>query len=149
MFERIYFFFLLLYQVLKTNHILLEKEDKFIVDHYFHIMLSTTNQHQTNFWFTTNPLPSFFDKNLYLQQPINKLSCASSSSPTLSNDYLLTCPPSTTLNYIQQNHHASNNFHSRDDWSQIPIPTSPNSITWNKGKKYFISFLHQTIEIAQ
>jgi hypothetical protein len=65
-----------------------------------------SNQHQPNFWFSNNPLPSFFssgggggtDKNLYLQQPTtNKIlfdsnACSSSSenSPPLSNDFLLT-----------------------------------------------------------
>ena len=103
-------------------------------------MLSTTNQHQSNFWFTTNSLPSFFDKNLYLQQqqqqqPIgNKISSNSSNSEN-STDYLLTHP--TTFNYIQQNHHP---FISRDDWSH-----TPNSTTWNKGKNK----LHQAIEITQ
>jgi hypothetical protein len=94
-------------------------------------MLSTTNQHQSNFWFATNPLPSFFDKNLYFQQqPIGNKFSSNSSNSENSPDYLLTRP--TTFNYIQQNHHpVSNNFLSRDDWSQ----PSPNSTTWNKGKQ--------------
>jgi hypothetical protein len=119
---------------------------------------TTSNQHQPNFWFTTNPLPSFFsstDKNLYLQQPTTKISFdtnpCSSSSESSPNDYLLTrsTNPTTTLNltqfnYIQQNHHhhsSTNNFLSRDDWSQIPVITSPNSTAWNKGKDDLISFL--------
>ncbi len=138
--------------------------------HYFYIMLSTattSNQHQPNFWLTGNPLPSIFssttgggtDKNLYLQQPTptnnkfffdtNPCSSSSENSPPLSNDFLLTrSNPTSTLNltqfnYIQQNHHhhlSSNNFLSRDDWSQIPITTSSNSTGWAKGK----FLLHQT-----
>lgn len=100
------------------------------------IMLSTTsNQHQPNFWFSANPLPSFFssssstantvggsliDKNSYTasSSSANKLlfdtnPCSSSSttSPPLSNDFILsrTNPTSklnlTQFNYIQQNHH--------------------------------------------
>jgi hypothetical protein len=132
------------------------------------IMLSTattSNQHQPNFWFSGNPLPSFFsssttasggiDKNPYIQQPMtNKIlfdtnPCSSSSegSPPLSNDFLLTrSNPATTLNltqfnYIQQNHHhhpSSNGFIPRDDWSQIPMAQttiSPNSPVWAKGKE--------------
>ncbi|CAF3097919.1 unnamed protein product [Rotaria sp. Silwood2] len=134
------------------------------------IMLSTattSNQHQPNFWFSGNHLPSFFssttgnsggggggtDKNSYIQQPTatnkfffdtNPCSSNSTSSPPLSNDFLLTrSNPAGTLNltqfnYIQQNHHhlSSNNFLQRDDWSQIPMTqttNSPTSAIWSKG----------------
>ena len=121
-----------------------------------------SNQHQPNFWFSNNPLPSFFssgggtDKNLYLQPPsstnkilfdTNPCSSSSENSPPLSNDFLLTrSNPTGTLNltqfnYIQQNHHhlpSSNNFLQRDDWSQIPT-TSPNSTGWTKGNRIFLT----------
>jgi len=103
------------------------------------------------------------DKNFYLPPPpstnnkfyfdTNPCSSSSENSPPLSNDFLFTrSNPTSTLNltqfnYIQQNHHhhpLSNNFLSRDDWSQIPITTSPNSTGWTKGKDIFISLLHQT-----
>jgi hypothetical protein len=95
------------------------------------------------------------DKISYIQQPTtNKVlfdssACSSSSgsSPPLSNDFLLTrSNPTTTLNltqfnYIQQNHHhhpsvipaTSNNFLSRDDWSQIPMAqtTTSNTSAWH------------------
>ncbi|CAF4835982.1 unnamed protein product, partial [Rotaria sp. Silwood1] len=129
------------------------------------IMLSTattSNQHQPNFWFTGNHLPSFFsspssttigngggsggiDKYSYIPQTTtnkilfdtNPCSSNSTSSPPLSNDFLLTrSNPTATLNltqfnYIQQNHHhlSSHNFLPRDDWSQIPMTQTTNSST--------------------
>ncbi|CAF0844614.1 unnamed protein product [Adineta steineri] len=104
------------------------------------IMLSTattSNQHQPNFWFSGNPIPSFFsssssttaggggggggiDKNPYIQQPMtnkilfdtNPCSSSSESSPPLSNDYLLSrSNPSTTLNLTQFNYIQQNHHH--------------------------------------
>jgi hypothetical protein len=98
---------------------------------------TTSNQHQPNFWFSGNPLPSFFsssttgggggttiDKNLYLQQQptttttnkilfdTNLCSSNSESSPPLSNDFLLTCAnPATTLNLTQFNYIQQNHHH--------------------------------------
>ncbi|CAF0819358.1 unnamed protein product [Adineta ricciae] len=117
------------------------------------MMLSTataSNQHQPNFWFSGNPIPSFFapsssgsatnapDRHPYIQSTMpnkilfdtNPCSSSSASSPPLSNDFLLTrsnAPATlnlTQFNYIQQSHHhhpSTNSFHPRDDWSQIPI----------------------------
>ncbi|CAM4874568.1 unnamed protein product [Rotaria socialis] len=131
----------------------------------FHdIMLSTattSNQQQPNFWFSGNPLPSFFsspsvngggaDKNPYMQQTAankilfdtNPCSSNSTSSPPLSNEYLLTRSNQAAaaalnlsqFNYIQQNHHnlSSNGFLPREDWSQIPMAQTAASPTWTKG----------------
>lgn len=83
----------------------------------------------------------------------NACSSSSEGSPPLSHDYLhsrsnqATAASSTLnltpFNYMQQNHHhhhhhhpsvmapSSNNFLSRDDWSQIPLAqaTPPTTIT--------------------
>ncbi|CAF4071118.1 unnamed protein product [Rotaria magnacalcarata] len=131
----------------------------------FHdIMLSTastSNQHQPNFWFSGNPLPSFFsspsvngggaDKNPYMQQTAankalfdtNPCSSNSTSSPPLPNEYLLTRSNQAAaaalnlsqFNYIQQNHHnlSSNGFLPREDWSQMPMAQTAASPTWTKG----------------
>jgi hypothetical protein len=101
----------------------------------------------------------------------NACSSSSEGSPPLSHDYLHSCSNQATVasstlnltpfNYMQQNHHhhhhhhpsvmtpSSNNFLSRDDWSQIPLaqatptPTTTNSNTsaWHpqhpsKGKSF-------------
>ena len=74
---------------------------------------TTSTQHPANFWFTTNPLPSFFSSSTGTQKH--------SFDPHRCSDN------SGQFHYLPANH-----FLSRDDWSTIPIPTSP---TWNKGNE--------------
>ncbi|UJR08684.1 hypothetical protein I4U23_012942 [Adineta vaga] len=99
---------------------------------------TTSNQHQPNFWFSGNSIPSFFasssssttpttagnsgnliEKHPYIQSTMpNKLlfdtnPCSSSSqnSPPLANDFLLTRSNPTTLNLTQFNYIQQNHHH--------------------------------------
>jgi hypothetical protein len=104
---------------------------------------SVSNQHAANFWFPSSPLPSFFtssnEKTVYpqLTSTSNKLmfdtygcSSNSGSSPPSSssivpacNDFLLERSNLASFNYV-----PSNNYHSRDDWSQQHLPPPPSSL---------------------
>lgn len=85
---------------------------------------TTSNQHPANFWFTNNTLPSFFSSTTTGKHPFDPHRCSSSSesSPTFTN--------AGQFHYLQ-----ANPFLSRDDWSSMPLTTSPTSTGWNKGNE--------------